>query len=212
MNGRTKLTNKARYVPIRIKIGFFYGKDAIFLSKPYHIQLLREEHAPLLLDYCVRNRHFLAPYEPLRDASYYQLDHQVQVVRQAMQSCEKDLGYAFGIFEMEDKKLIGRINVSNVSRTVFQNATLGYSTDYAYNGRGWTTEAVLWVTRFAFSSLLLHRIQAGVMPRNIASIRVLEKSGYRREGLAQRYLKINDRWEDHLIFATTLEEWEDKIL
>lgn len=61
--------------------------------------------------------------------------------------------------------------------------------------------------RFAFAEAGLHRVQAAVMPRNGASIRVLEKTGFRREGLSLRYLQINGVWEDHLIFAITREEW-----
>ncbi len=68
------------------------------------------------------------------------------------------------------------------------------------------TEAVGLVVRFAFDRLALHRVQAAVMPRNLGSIRVLEENGFRREGLAPRYLQIDGRWEDHLIFAGTAED------
>src|SRR5205085_692254 len=78
--------------------------------------------------------------------------------------------------------------------------------DRAANGRGICTEAVGLVVGIALDRLGLHRVQAAVMPRNAASIRVLEKNGFRREGLAPRYLRINGRWEDHLIFAVTAED------
>jgi ribosomal-protein-alanine N-acetyltransferase len=66
---------------------------------------------------------------------------------------------------------------------------------------------------FAFDDhgLGLHRVQAGVMPQNGRSIRVLEKNGFRREGLAERYLRIAGRWEDHLLFALTAEEHRRSI-
>ena len=70
------------------------------------------------------------------------------------------------------------------------------------------TEAVQAATSFALTSAGLHRVQAAVMPRNAASQRVLGKAGYRREGLAARYLCIAGTWEDHLIFAVTAEEWD----
>ena len=69
------------------------------------------------------------------------------------------------------------------------------------------TEAVRAATGFGLGAAALHRVQAAVMPRNTASQRVLEKAGYRREGLAQRYLCIAGTWEDHLIFAVTAEDW-----
>jgi len=94
-----------------------------------------------------------------------------------------------------------------VLRGAFQNAYLGYWIDGERQGRGLTTEAVVAATSFAFEAAGLHRVQAAVMPRNLASQRVLEKAGYRREGVAERYLCIAGRWEDHQIFALTAEEW-----
>lgn len=73
--------------------------------------------------------------------------------------------------------------------------------DKAYNGRGYTTEAVRLVVDYAFQVLKLHRIEAGVMPRNTRSIRVLEKSGFEKEGLSRKNVLINGKWEDHLHFA-----------
>ena len=60
------------------------------------------------------------------------------------------------------------------------------------------TAAVGVLTQYAFSQLGLHRLEANVMPRNRASLRVLEKNGYENEGLAKRYLHINGVWEDHI--------------
>ena len=62
--------------------------------------------------------------------------------------------------------------------------------------------------RFTFEQLMLHRLQVAIVPRNAASLRVVEKLGLRREGLAERYLEINGVWEDHYRFAITAEEWK----
>jgi [ribosomal protein S5]-alanine N-acetyltransferase len=78
--------------------------------------------------------------------------------------------------------------------------------DEARNGRGYATEALRLVTRFALGAAGLHRVQAGVMPRNTASIRVVEKNGFRFEGLARNYLQINGVWEDHNLYAFTTED------
>jgi ribosomal-protein-alanine N-acetyltransferase len=72
------------------------------------------------------------------------------------------------------------------------------------------TEAVVAVTAFAFGSANLHRIQAAVTPRNLASQRVLTKAGYRQEGLAQRYLCVAGSWEDHFLYAITAEDWSSR--
>jgi ribosomal-protein-alanine N-acetyltransferase len=106
----------------------------------------------------------------------------------------------------DERTIIGRIALGGVLRGAFQNGYLGYWIDVDHQGRGLTTEAVRAATGFALESAALHRVQAAVMPRNAASQRVLEKAGYRREGLAVRYLCIAGAWEDHLIFATTTED------
>ncbi len=93
-----------------------------------------------------------------------------------------------------------------VVRGPWQNANIGYYVDRTWNGRGVCTEAVGLVVGFAFDRAGLHRVQAAVMPRNTPSIRVLEKNGFRREGLAPRYLQIDGVWENHVIFARTTED------
>ena len=107
-----------------------------------------------------------------------------------------------------ERRVIGRIALGGVMRGAFQNAYLGYWIDEQHQGRGLATEAVLATTTFAFSAANLHRIQAAVMPHNGGSIRVLEKAGFRREGLAERYLYIAGRWEDHVLYAVTADEWK----
>jgi ribosomal-protein-alanine N-acetyltransferase len=103
--------------------------------------------------------------------------------------------------------LVGRVAFGGVMRGVFQNAYLGYWVDAEHQSKGLMTEAVASATSFALGEARLHRVQAAVMPRNAASLRVLDKLGYRREGFAERYLCIAGTWEDHVIFATTAEEW-----
>jgi ribosomal-protein-alanine N-acetyltransferase len=106
-----------------------------------------------------------------------------------------------------DDKIIGRVALTGITRGAFQNAYLGYFIDAEQQRRGLMTEAVVLATGFAFRDALLHRVQAAVMPNNDASLRVLEKVGFRREGVAERYLQIAGRWETHVLFAVTTEEW-----
>jgi [ribosomal protein S5]-alanine N-acetyltransferase len=99
------------------------------------------------------------------------------------------------------------VALSNIVRGAWQNCTVGYYVDQTRNGRGYATEALGLATGFALTQAGLHRVQAGVMPRNAASIRVVEKNGFRFEGLARHYLQINGVWEDHNIYALTAENW-----
>jgi ribosomal-protein-alanine N-acetyltransferase len=109
----------------------------------------------------------------------------------------------------DEGRIVGRVTLGGILRGAFQNAHLGYWIDAKHQGRGLMTEAVRAATTFALGPARLHRVQAAAMPRNGASQRVLEKAGYRREGLAARYLHIAGAWEDHVIFSVTTEEWCD---
>jgi [ribosomal protein S5]-alanine N-acetyltransferase len=105
--------------------------------------------------------------------------------------------------------IVGRAALSQVSRGPMQAAYLGYWMDQERQGQGLMTEAVRAVLDFAFSATgaRLHRVQINVIPRNAASHRVVEKVAARKEGLALRYLEIAGVWEDHVMYAVTVEEW-----
>ncbi len=87
----------------------------------------------------------------------------------------------FGIFKNDEKELVGTINLFHILRRSSQSAFIGYFLDKKHNGKGYTTEATKLIVKYAFNELKLHRIEAGVQPHNIGSIRVLEKSGFHRE-------------------------------
>jgi ribosomal-protein-alanine N-acetyltransferase len=123
---------------------------------------------------------------------------------------EWKLGQTFALLVLtraDESLVVGRVALGGVHRGAFQNAYLGYWIDSRHQRRGLMTEAVVATTAFAFSRANLHRVQAAVTPGNRASQRVLEKAGYRQEGLARRYLCIAGRWDDHLLYAMTVEEW-----
>jgi ribosomal-protein-alanine N-acetyltransferase len=106
----------------------------------------------------------------------------------------------------EPGKFVGKVALSGVMRGAMHGAYLGYWMDAEHQSRGFCTEALRAVLDFAFGVAELHRIQAAIMPRNARSLRVIEKLGFRREGYAERYLQIDGRWEDHILFARTREE------
>lgn len=117
-------------------------------------------------------------------------------------------GYGFGVFVGD--RLVGEMNLNAIQRGPFQSCYVGYWIDEAMAGNGYTPEALAAVLRFAFGDLGLHRVQVAIVPRNTASRRVVEKLGIRDEGIARRYLEINGRWEDHIRYAMTAEEWTER--
>lgn len=97
--------------------------------------------------------------------------------------------------------MIGDLAFSNIVRGSFQSCHLGYKLDQAENGQGYMTEALTCAIRFAFEELHLHRIEANIIPRNLPSIRLVQRLGFVDEGLSRKYLKIQGVWEDHRHFA-----------
>jgi ribosomal-protein-alanine N-acetyltransferase len=123
---------------------------------------------------------------------------------------ERQMGTGFGFGVFVDGRFGGEINLSGIQRGPFQNAYVGYWVDEALAGHSYTPEAGAVLFRFAFEELELHRVQVSIIPRNQASRRVAEKLELRDEGTAVRYLKINGVWEDHIRYAITAEEWEER--
>lgn len=121
---------------------------------------------------------------------------------------EMDLGTAFPffIFRSADGVLLGAITLSNIRRGVAETGALGYWIAETHAGKGHATAAVRAVLAHAFGPLGLHRVEAACLPTNLASRRVLEKAGFRKEGEARAYLKINGDWADHWLFAIVCDE------
>ena len=176
-------------------------------SERIYIRRLGMDDLEALLDLRLRNRHFLKPFEPVTLDSHYTLEGQQEILQKVQDNWETGSGYGFGVFLINDDRLIGRVNLSNVVRGAWESCTMGYFLDEKYNGNGFTTEAVRLAIVFAFGSAKLHRVQAAVMPRNLGSIRVLEKVGFRYDGFSTYYLQINGVWEDHHLYSITRECW-----
>lgn len=152
--------------------------------------------AEAVLRYYLRNRDFLAPFEPVRTPEFYTRTSQRELLALEKAAWAERRGYRF--YLMRQGEVIGAIGLNNVIWGAFRSAHLGYKLDKHFLNRGYMTMAVDMVTKFAFEELNLHRIEANVMPRNHASLRVLEKNAYENEGLSRAYLNINGRWEDHI--------------
>lgn len=174
-----------------------------------HIRPLTLDDTTALYNYVQENRQFLTPYEPIREAAYYTKQAQQQKIATEIAHWREDRAYSFGIFLGE--QLIGRVNLSNITRGAWQNCTIGYSIAERQQGNGYMTTAVQQAVGFAFDTAQLHRVQAGIMPRNKGSIRVLAKVGFLHEGLSKYHLQINGVWEDHEIYAVTREMWEKDL-
>jgi ribosomal-protein-alanine N-acetyltransferase len=159
-----------------------------------------------LTDLRIRNREFLGPWEPVRTGTFFTRAGQRAEIERDRHEWMADRTYAFAIVEREGGAMRGRIALANIVRGAWENATLGYFVDQEVGSRGYASEAVGLTLRFAFGPCRLHRVQAAVMPHNERSKRVLAKNGFRHEGYAPRYLRLDGAWRDHDLFAITVEE------
>ncbi|MGG2094395.1 GNAT family protein [Bacillus sp. S13(2024)] len=165
------------------------------------VKILEDNDAEKLLDLELKNRDFFQTYTPLRERDFYTLEGQLDRIRKNKEKKDLDELYSFGIYVIETEELIGNITLTEVLRGPLQSCYIGYYLDKNHNGKGYMTEAVRLVVSYAFNELKLHRLEAGVMPHNTGSIKVLEKSGFHKEGIAKQNVKINGRWEDHQVLA-----------
>ncbi len=147
------------------------------------------------------SRGFLTPWEPTWGATELEKTAFRRRLRRYAQEIRADTGYPFFIFRQSDHQLLGGLTLAFVRRGVTQTATLGYWMGVSYAGQGYMTQAVRAAVQYAFDTLQLHRIEAACLPNNAASVRLLEKTGFTREGYARSYLCIADRWQDHLLYG-----------
>lgn len=148
-----------------------------------------------------RSRSFLVPWEPTWPADDFTRASFRRRLRRHSDELDRDEAYPFLIFRDGDNALLGGLTLGQVRRGVAQAATLGYWMGEPFAGRGFMGRAVRAAAGFGFATLRLHRIEAACLPHNEASVRLLERGGFRREGLARAYLRINGAWRDHLLFA-----------
>ncbi|SCJ90688.1 ribosomal-protein-S5-alanine N-acetyltransferase [Anaerotruncus sp. 2789STDY5834896] len=169
--------------------------------KNQYIQLVPADLslAEQVIDYYRRNRDFLEAFEPIRSEEFFSLEYQQEVLRNEMKRCKEKTAFRFYIKSTDHpQKIIGIIGLNNVVWGAFCSAFLGYKLDVGFVNKGYMSMAVGMLTKYAFEELGLHRIEANVMPKNRASLRVLEKNQFINEGLSKYYLNINGIWEDHI--------------
>lgn len=152
------------------------------------------------------SRAFLAPYEPTWAVDELSRPSYRRRLRAYQKDARTDMGYAFFIFDKETGALLGGARLSNVRRGVAQACSLGYWMGAAHAGKGVMAEAVRVLIPFVFVQLKLHRLEAACVPENERSLRLLKSSGFREEGLARNYLRINGEWRDHVLFALLAED------
>lgn len=180
------------------------------LSEPVGVRTLLR--APVLADFPAwsalrrESRAFLEPWEPawpdddLTKAAFRRRVRLAEMEMRAGTACR------FLVFNRQSRQLVGGITLSQIRRGSALAGTVGYWCGAPFAGQGYMTDAVRTLQYHAFHALGLRRLEAACLPSNTASVRLLEKTGFQREGYAREYLQIAGRWHDHLLYAVLAHE------
>lgn len=170
---------------------------------PIVLRLVRTRDARALQRELLSNRAWLQPWEATIPGATASFDMRVNI-RRLLQQYRDGAGYPF-VMEY-DGEIAGQLNVWGIARGSLSSATIGYWVSERYAGRGITPTAVAMATDAAFDEFGLHRMEICIRPENVASLRVVQKLGFRYEGLRRRFIHIDGDWRDHYAFALTRED------
>jgi len=173
------------------------------------LRLIKPRDARVLQNELLTNRSWLQPWEATVPGGTGGFDMRAGI-RRLLQQYRDGAGYPF-VME-HDGEVAGQLNVWGVARGSLASATIGYWVSERFAGRGITPTSVAMATDLAFDQLGLHRIEICIRPENRASLRVVQKLGFRYEGLRRRYIHIDGDWRDHYAFALTQEDVPQGVL
>ncbi len=169
--------------------------NRVFLRPPKRRDALRWQNLRL------SSKKFLVPWEPKWDSSSTSRRAYMRYLKNSNYLANMDRAYSFLIFRKDDKNLLGGINIGNIRRGVAQSASIGYWIGKQYTRQGYMKEALDTLIPSLFIDLRLNRIEAATLEENIASRNLLMKIGFKKEGKLRKYLKINDKWQDHILYS-----------
>ncbi|MEI8365893.1 MAG: GNAT family N-acetyltransferase [Parachlamydiaceae bacterium] len=162
------------------------------------------EDAVVLKEFEKRNQAHLAQWESPREMD---VDYHLSLTAWKKE-CDEGRSARFFLFPKDHpSSLIGMCNFTQIFRGAFQACYLGYKIDQEYEGQGLMFEALESLISYIFKELHLHRIMSNYMPVNARSAKLLQRLGFDIEGYAKDYLRINNRWEDHVLTALSCEKW-----
>ncbi|MDD4569911.1 MAG: GNAT family N-acetyltransferase [Tepidanaerobacteraceae bacterium] len=173
--------------------------QGVYETERLVLKVLHKTYAELVLDYYLRNRDFLKEWEPTKSEDFYTMQHQEEQLDKELVNIANGNLFRLWILKKNDEsRVIGSVGFNNIVRGAFLSCHLGYKLDKDEINKGYMTEAIQKGIDIMFNEFGLHRIEANIMPKNKCSLRVVEKLGFYNEGLANKYLKINGKWEDHI--------------
>jgi ribosomal-protein-alanine N-acetyltransferase len=173
------------------------------------VRIVRMKDAKSLGRLILGNREWLRPWEATNPEGPNTFDIKGQV-RGLLRQMDDNFGLPFVV--VVDDEIVGQLNVANILYGSVSSAVIGYWIAPEFAGRSIMTKAVALVTDYLFDVVGLHRVEIDIRPENSSSLRIVEKLGFRFEGLKERFIHINGAWRDHYVFALTHEEVRSGVL
>ena len=198
----------AKTSPIAFMRGLTFpgGQQPVIRGEGLYLRYPRMADFPVWAKLRADSREFLMPWEPVWADDELTRSAFRRRIKRYQKETRLDSAYVFFVLRESDDALVGGCTISNVRRGVTQCCTLGYWIGSQFARQGYMTGALRALLPFVFRTLGLHRIEAACLTDNDASKNLLARVGFRKEGLARRYLLINGEWADHLLFALLKEE------
>lgn len=163
------------------------------------ICILTPEHSDLVNAYEIRNKQHLFCWEPLRSSRYYNKAETKARLMNTYQNFNSGTAIHFVVVNTTNDEMIASCNFTNIVYGVFQSCYLGYSIDTQYEGQGIMYDVLSKCIHYVFDKYDLHRVMANYMTNNKKSENLLQRLAFKKEGIAQSYLKINGQWKDHIL-------------
>jgi ribosomal-protein-alanine N-acetyltransferase len=182
---------------------------AVFETERLCLRLPTRESAAAVADYYRLNRDHLQPWSPTLHPGLFSPDFWAGEAERWLGDYQAGLEVRGFLFLRDGpNRVVGNLSLTHIVRGALHACTLGYALAANAQGHGYMLEAVRGAVAFAFGTLGLHRVMADYMPRNRRSATVLRQAGFAVEGYARELVRINGRWEDHVLTAITNPDWK----
>ncbi len=176
-------------------------KFAITTDRLY-LRVLSSEYAPQVLDFYKNNRDIFEKYEPIISDEFYTLPHQKKVIDFEYQNILRLSMLRYWIFlKDQPDKIIGTVSYRNIVRPIYESCTIGYKMDRDYINHGYCSEAIASTIPVLAKELGIHRFEALILPDNDPSIHMVEKLGFKYEGILRDKIIIKGERLDHCMYA-----------
>ena len=182
-----------------------------YQTQRLYLKVLKPIHAKKVLEYYTKNAEFLREWDPKREEYFYTIPFQKQILKDDLNDFKNGSLVKFWLIKKDTKTIIGNVCFSNIIMGNFKSCFMSYKLDEDEINKGYISEAITKAVDVMFNDFGIHRVEVNIIPRNVRSLKIMQKLHFEEEGFSRNYLKINGVWEDHKHFAIYNDKLEDNI-